>query len=161
MSSTHAKKLIFSQSVEALSGLVLLVTSQIPLTHFLLWLIFFAKHFTMHREKTWPPNTLTSNRWLSPPAYPIIFPKLKNFPRFRRHFQKGQFCKVAKHLERWIVFCDKKKDYILWSQNLIFLPIVLFEKFRFFGPHDWMGQTIITKIIAPYSGCAKDRAYYC
>ena len=103
----------------------------------------FAKLFTMHREKTLPPNTLTSNRWLSPSAYPIILPKLKNFPHFQRHFQKGQFCKVAKHLDRWKVFCEKKEDYILSSQNFILLPIVLFEIFRFFGPHDWMGQTII------------------
>ena len=40
MPSTHANKLIFSQSVGALSGLVLLVTSQMSLTPLLPWLTF-------------------------------------------------------------------------------------------------------------------------
>ena len=70
---------------------------------------------------------------------------------FRRHSQTSQFRRVAKHLECWLSFCDKKEYYISWCSNFITVTIILFENYWIFRPHDRMGQTytVCNKKVTP------------
>ena len=60
--------------------------------------------------------------------------------KIQGHLQMDKFRGFAKPLERWHAMCEKKSNYILSSQNFIFLSIVLSEIFWFFGLPDRIKQ---------------------